>query len=78
MTVFVVAEFDGSFVAGICTTRADAEELALATVEEWVYKVMMTEDPKEVTGYPNWDWHYDYYDLLLHGSCLTITEAILY
>lgn len=79
MTVFVVAESaNASLIAGVCATRADAEELALATAEEWVYKIMMTEDPKEVVGYLDWDWHYDYYDLLLNGSDLIITEAILY
>ena len=45
---------------GIYATQADAEEILYDLLEEYVYEVMMTEDPWDVRGKEEWDWHEDW------------------
>lgn len=52
---------------GVYPSAAEAQEMVLAIAEEWVYTVMMTENPREVNGDDEWDWHEDYYDILING-----------
>lgn len=52
---------------GVYPSAAEAQEMVLAIAEEWVYTVMMTENPYEVNGHDEWDWHEDYYDILFNG-----------
>ena len=57
--------------------RADAEFI-LTVMEEWVYEIMMTEDPWEVFGEDQWNWAEDYRELFLTDYNFMISEAILY
>ena len=64
---------------GIFTTRADAEEMILTECENFAYEVMMTEDPMEVFGEVEWDWHSDYLWLMLDaGRTFSIQEVPVY
>lgn len=47
-------------VMGVYASRADAEEAILTDSEAYAYEIMMTEDPIEVFGLPEWDWESDY------------------
>lgn len=47
-------------VLGIYPTRADAEEAIFTECEWYAYEVMMTSDPMDVFGLPEWDWEIDY------------------
>lgn len=47
-------------VLGVYLTRADAEEAAFDFAEEWVYKVLMTDDPMDVLGQSEWNYAADY------------------
>ena len=47
-------------VYGVYPTRADAEEAILAECEDYAYEIMMTADPLDVFGLPEWDWEIDY------------------
>lgn len=62
---------------GVYPSAAEAQEMVLAIAEEWVYTVMMTKSPHDVIGHDEWDWHEDYYDLLINGvgDSLTIVPA---
>ena len=51
----------------ICKTRADAEEFILEIAGDEAYRIMMTEDPKEVVGEPEWAWDADFQ--WLRSSC---------
>ena len=51
----------------ICKTRADAEELVLEIASDEAYRIMMTEDPNEVIGEPEWIWNIDF--KWLRSSC---------
>ena len=51
----------------ICKTRADAEELVLEIASDEAYRIMMTEDPNEVIGEPEWIWNIDF--KWLRNSC---------
>ena len=55
-------------VVGIFGTRAEAEEAILTECEDWVYEVMMTNDPYEVIGFDEWDWKNDSRELLLDAG----------
>lgn len=50
-------------IVKLCKTRADAEELILDIAGDEAYRIMMTEDPKEVIGEPEWIWNIDFQDL---------------
>lgn len=64
---------------GIFTTRADAEEMILTECENFAYEVMMTEDPVEVFGEEEWDWHSDYRWLMRDaGRTFSIQEVPVY
>ena len=54
-------------IVKICKTRADAEEFILELATGEAYRIMMTEDPKEVVGYPEWAWDADFQ--WLRSSC---------
>ena len=45
---------------GIYATEADAFEILYDLLEEYVYEVMMTEDPMDVRGTEEWNWHDDW------------------
>ena len=62
-------------IVKICKTRADAEEFILEIAESEAYRIMMTEDPKEVIGESEWVWNIDFQ--WLRSSCgddFTIVE----
>lgn len=65
--IYVVLDTCSNKVIAGFRERADAEEFCLAEAEEWVYEVMVNEDPREVCGYPCWDFKFDYDDLLING-----------
>ncbi|MBO7211013.1 MAG: hypothetical protein J6V44_08375 [Methanobrevibacter sp.] len=66
-------------VFGIYTTRADAEEAILTECETFAYEVMMTDDPEDVIGCDEWDWHYDYKWLMRDaGRTFSIQEVPVY
>ena len=54
-------------IVKICETRADAEELILEIAGSEAYRIMMTEDPKEVVGENEWVWNIDFQ--WLRSSC---------
>ena len=54
-------------IVKICKTRADAEEFILEIAGDEAYRIMMTEDPKEVVGEPEWAWDADFQ--WLRSSC---------
>ena len=54
-------------IVKICKTRADAEEFILEIASDKAYRIMMTEDPKEVIGEPEWVWNIDFQ--WLRSSC---------
>ena len=54
-------------IVKICKTRADAEEFVLEIAGSEAYRIMMTEDPKEVVGEPEWAWDADFQ--WLRSSC---------
>lgn len=63
ITKFVLAEdprYGGEDILGIYFNREEVEEAFYATCEDWVYETMMTADPLEVFGLPEWDWASDY------------------
>ena len=47
-------------VYGIYFSLADAEEAILTECEDYAYEVMMTSDPSDVFGFPEWAWVDDY------------------
>ena len=47
-------------IYGIYSSRADAEEAILTECEDYAYEVMMTSDPSDVFGFPEWAWADDY------------------
>ena len=47
-------------VYGIYSSRADAEEAILTECEDYAYEVMMTSDPSDLFGFPEWAWADDY------------------
>ena len=62
-------------IVKICKTKADAEEFILEIAGDEAYRIMMTEDPKEVVGEPEWIWNIDF--KWLRSSCgddFTIVE----
>lgn len=54
-------------IVKICKTREDAEEFVLEIAEDEAYRIMMTEDPKEVVGESEWLWNIDFQ--WLRSSC---------
>ena len=54
-------------IVKICKTREDAEEFVLEIAEDEAYRIMMTEDPKEVVGKSEWLWNIDFQ--WLRSSC---------
>ena len=58
---------DSPFPMKLCKTRADAEEFILEIAGSEAYRIMMTEDPKEVVGEPEWAWDADFQ--WLRSSC---------
>lgn len=59
--MFAVIEHDIlNPVFGVYMTREDAQEIILSECQEWVYKVMMTEDPEDFLRDDHWDWVNDY------------------
>ena len=54
-------------IVKICKTRADAEEFVLEIASDEAYRIMMTEDPNEVIGEPEWIWNIDF--KWLRSSC---------
>ena len=62
-------------IVKICETRADAEEFILEIAGDEAYRIMMTEDPKEVVGEPEWAWNVDFQWLRSNcGDDFTIVE----
>ena len=62
-------------IVKICKTKADAEEFILEIAGDAAYRIMMTDDPKEVVGEPEWIWNIDF--KWLRSSCgddFTIVE----
>ena len=51
----------------ICKTRADAEELVLEIASDEAYRIMRTEDQKEVVGEAEWLWNIDFHGV--RSSC---------
>lgn len=47
-------------IYGIYLSLADAEEAILTECEDYAYEVMMTSDPSDVFGFPEWAWIDDY------------------
>ena len=47
-------------VYGIYPSLADAEEAIFTECEDWVYKVLMTNDPMDVMGRDSWDYQEDW------------------
>ena len=70
---------DYSEIYGIYSNRADAEADFMDFCEDYVYEVMMTEDPWDVFGKEEWDWREDY-DYLIRDCAriLMIAEAPYY
>ena len=64
----VLEEESNEPVVGIFGTRAEAEEAILTECEDWVYEVMMTNDPYEVIGFDEWDWKIDSRELFLEAG----------
>ena len=64
----VLEEESNEPVVGIFGTRAEAEEAILTECEDWVYEVMMTNDPYEVIGFDEWDWKIDSRELFLDAG----------
>ena len=63
-------------IVKICKTRADAEEFILEIASSEAYRIMMTEDPKEVVGEPEWLWNIDFQWLRSSGGdVLVIRES---
>lgn len=63
ITKFILMDYSsygGEGIHGIYSNRADVEEAFYETCADWVYKLMMTEDPLEVFGLPEWNWKIDY------------------
>ena len=58
---------DSPFPMKLCKTRADAEEFILEIAGSEAYRIMMTEDPKEVVGEDEWVWNIDFQ--WLRSSC---------
>ena len=64
---------------GVFPTSADAEEMILTICEDFAYEVMMVEDPMEVFGEEEWDWHSDYRWLMRDaGRTFDIQEVLVY
>ena len=55
-------------------TRSDAEEFILNECENYVYEVMMADDPEDVFGEPEWNYSVDY-KLLLNDAGRTFHIA---
>ena len=55
-------------------TRSDAEEFILNECENYVYEVMMADDPEDVFGEPEWNYRVDY-KLLLNDAGRTFHIA---
>ena len=64
----VLEEESQTPVLGIFAMEAEAEECILTECEDWVYEVMMTDDPYEVIGFDEWDWKNDSRELLLDAG----------
>lgn len=64
----VLEEESQTPVLGIFATEAEAEEAILTECEDWVYEVMMTDDPYEVVGFEEWDWKNDSRELFLDAG----------
>ena len=64
----VLEEESNEPVVGIFGTRTEAEEAILTECEDWVYEVMMTNDPYEVIGFDEWDWKIDSRELFLDAG----------
>ena len=47
-------------IYGIYLSLADAEEAILTECENYAYEIMMTSDPSDVFGFPEWAWADDY------------------
>lgn len=63
ITKFILMDnhsYSGEGIYGIYSNRADAEEALYELCADNAYEVMMTEDPLEVCGFPEWDWKNDY------------------
>ena len=79
--MFAVYENDNieNPIYGIYTSLADAEEAILTECENYVYKVMMTSDPSDVFGLPEWAWA-DNYKWLVKSAMRTfnIQEVPVY
>ena len=58
---YAVFESDSNFpVYGVYPSRSEAEEAILTECEAFAYEVMMTDDPSDVFGFPEWAWADDY------------------
>lgn len=63
-------------VLGVFATLADAEEAIFTECESWVYETMMRDDPNDMLGWPEWNWHYDWKYLMWDASrCFHIQEV---
>lgn len=51
-------------IVGAFMTRAEAEEMIFSLCEEYVEEIFNNDDPREVFGRPNWDFPYDYWELM--------------
>lgn len=77
---YAVFENDTNFpVYGVYPSRSEAEEAILTECETYAYEVMMTEDPNDVIGCDEWDWHHDYKWLMWDaGRTFDIQEVPVY
>ena len=65
-----------TLIVKICKTRADAEQFILEIGGTEAYRIMMTEDPKEVIGKPEWIWNINFQWLRsICGDDFIIREA---
>lgn len=66
-------------VLGIYATLADAEEAIFTECEWYAYEVMMTGDPLDVFGFPEWAWADDYKWLVKDAmKTFSIQEVLVY
>ena len=80
ITMFAVYENDCiEAVYGVYPSRCEAEEAILTECETFAYEVMMTDDPADVIGCDEWDWHHDYKWLMWDaGKTFNIQEVPVY
>ena len=64
--MYLVTEFCEP--VAIFTTLADAEEMVFSMAENYAYEAIIFDDPYDLFGKFNWDYHKDFYRLLKEFS----------